>query len=353
MKKDAGHIKVRPSYYRGNFDYNEGPYNRVNRPGDNIVDDESMIVAEDELDEIKNQDLSKKKSEDMKVEMIPDEEKYPDINKPAEKNDIFKQDEKYYKEVYTDRTKELDNVIQRDNGRDIKIITTNKKPVGREKLAIIRGDEVRGCPFGLPITDACENAGNSVDRMAPLTHIEEEEQKKSVTKANRLVYAYHKDGKKCPFADKILKEHGKVDCDFGDTGAGQQSTPFRGSPLYPRTFHGIGLDGLYGYPLGFYGDNNESRNLFFGLFSLLGFSNPTELIKLADKYDESGEDEKANILDNLLKKLESTKENHQEAFTKIEKYLKDYRDRYEDKRTDTGLLWELSDAWFGPRQVNR
>jgi len=214
------------------------------------------------------------------------------------------------------------------------------------KKATIRGKNVRDCPFGLPIPEACGNAGDAIHRMAPA----EEDR---VKRANRLVYAYHKGCKGCPYADKVLEEHGKVDCDFGDTAAGKRTPALKGSPLYPKTFHGIGLDGLYGYPLGFYADNNESRNLFFGLFSLLGSTTVEELIKLADKYDKCGEKEKADILDGLLEKLQKTKSEYKETFDKIEKHLEEHRAKYESERGDTGLLWELSDAWFGPRQVNR
>lgn len=216
-----------------------------------------------------------------------------------------------------------------------------------EKEATIRGEGVRDCPFGLPVPDACNNVGDAINRMAPA------EENDKIKKANRLVYAYHKACKNCPYADKILPDYSKVDCSFGDTAAGKKSIPFTGSPLYPQTFHGIGLDGLYGFPLGFYADNNESRNLFFGLFSLLGHATTEELVKLADKYDAGGETEKAEILDTLLKKLQSIKEEYKDTFEKVEKYLKEYRLQYEQDRDDTGLLWELSDAWFGPRQVNR
>ena len=139
-----------------------------------------------------------------------------------------------------------------------------------KKLAVIRGGDIRKCPFGLPVTIACENIGDAIARMAPLDVAETEEEREKLTKANRLVYINHKSGKKCPFADKILPNHGKVDCDYSDTGQGQQSADWAGSPLYPHTFTGIGYDGLYGYPLGFYADNNQSRNLFFGLFSFVG-----------------------------------------------------------------------------------
>jgi hypothetical protein len=225
----------------------------------------------------------------------------------------------------------------------------------KNKLAVIRDNKLRDCPFGLPISEACQCAGDATHRMAPLSAVKDEEQKERLKKANSLVYVHHKTGKKCPFADKILEKYKKVDCDFGDTGQGQPHVPYRGSPLYPQTFTGIGLDGLYGYPLGFYADNNESRNLFFGLFSFLGSDEAEKLIKLADRYDECGKKEKADKIDAIMKRLENVRdrEEYKEAFAQLEECLDEYRQKYESERTDTGLLWELADRWFGPRQVNR
>lgn len=217
---------------------------------------------------------------------------------------------------------------------------------GISKNAIIRGDEITRCPFGLPIPNACKNAGDSVSRMAPTENHKGDEK---LSKANRIIYAYYKTCKECPYADKILEAHDKVDCDFGDTAQGQKSTSFTGSPIYPQTFTGVGLNGMHGFPLGFYADNNESRNLFFGLFSLLGFANTSEMVKLANKYDECGETDKADIIDNLLNKLNNIKEEYKDTFDKVEKYLSDYRSEYENKRGDTGLLWELSQKWHGQR----
>jgi hypothetical protein len=223
------------------------------------------------------------------------------------------------------------------------------------KLAVIRDKKIKPCPFGLPVIGACKYAGDAVHRMAPLDATDDEEKKERLKKANTLVYIHHKTGNKCPFADKILEDHGKVDCDFGDTGQGQPHVPYRGSPLYPQTFTGIGLDGLYGYPLGFYADNNESRNLFFGLFSFLGSEKPKELIKLADKYDESGDNERADIIDEILETIESVRDSEEleEKMLDIESFLDKHRQEYEKGRTDTGLLFELAERWFGPRQVSR
>jgi len=226
-----------------------------------------------------------------------------------------------------------------------KIEISEEEPV--IKIAVIRGDGGNVCPMGLPIPEACANAGESINRMSPTGG------KESVGKANRLVYAYHKDCKKCPYAAKVLEANKKVDCNFGDTAAGRVTPSFTGSPLYPQTFVGIGLDGLYGYPLGYYVDNNESRNLFFGLFSFLGFATPEELIKLADKYDKCEEKEKADVIDDLLKKMQELKEQYGETFIKVQEFLEEYRKKHEDSRTDTGLSWKLLNDWFGPRQTSR
>lgn len=351
VKKKGWHIKVRPEYYRGNFDYDEGPYNRVNRPGDDIVDDDTMVVSDDKMQEIKSRDISKKKSQNMRMEPLSEREKYPDTSKPAPKNEIFNQDEGYYKKIYTNRSAEINKLLTEERPK-LKVIEA-ERPKGRAKLAVIRSDKARGCPFGLPITDACENAGEAIHRLAPLESTDDEGKQESIKKANMVVYAHHKTGKQCPYADKLLKKYDKVDCDFGDTGQGQPSLPYRGSPLYPQTFQGIGLDGLYGYPLGFYADNNESRNLFFGLFSFLGAPQVEQLVKLADEYDEAGDKYRADIIDNILEKLEDVKdeEKYEDAMHKIENFLEEYRHKFDIERQDTGILYELAEKWFGPRQV--
>ena len=138
------------------------------------------------------------------------------------------------------------------------------------------------CPFGLPIALACRHAGGSVAHMCPLAAVGDGHRER-VAKANKRIYIHHKEGERCSYAVDIMDQDPKdplVNCDFGDVGQGTGGATFEGSPLYAQTFAGVGLDGLYAFPLGFYADNNASRNLFQGLFSMLGGFAP-DIIKQA------------------------------------------------------------------------
>ena len=225
--------------------------------------------------------------------------------------------------------------------------------MSKVKSATIRGEGIRDCPFALAIPNGCRCAGKAVERMAPILDKNTPEENEQLAKANKLVFAYHKEDKNCIYADKILEDYDKVDCDFGDTGQGLHSVPFVGSPLYPQSFSGGNLDGLHSFPLGYYSDNDSSRNLFLGLFSLLGYTSREELIKLADNYDKSGEKEKADTLDELLNKLTTIKEEYKETFDKIESYLNESRTTYNNKEVNPALLYDLYKKWFEIRQQTK
>jgi len=140
-----------------------------------------------------------------------------------------------------------------------------------KKKCWIRSDKNQGCgscPFGLPISLACKNAGSSVTHMYPLENSSEEEREK-VEKANKKIYIYNKTNEKCIYAANIM-EGNIVNCDYGDTGAGMGAPTFSGSPIYPQTFNNGGLGGMYATPFSVYTDYDSSRNLFMGLFSLMG-----------------------------------------------------------------------------------
>lgn len=221
-----------------------------------------------------------------------------------------------------------------------------------KKLAVIRDDDASPCPFGLPITTGCCNVGDAIHRMAPLDSVGEKS-KERVKKANGMVYVYHKTGKRCPFADGVMVKFGKVNCDWGDTAQGIKSVPFAGSPIYPQTFSGVGLDGLYGHPGGFYGDNNLSRNMFLGLFSLLGEHDSVDtIVKMADICDEKGDRETADKLDKIIEDIvtaddDGEKEN---AIKMLEDMLDEYKEKYDEENMNTGMLRELAEKWNMGRQ---
>lgn len=207
------------------------------------------------------------------------------------------------------------------------------------KTCWIRGNEKgKKCPFGLPITLACHNAGDSVTHMCPLEAVPVDWDAKTRL-ANKRVYLYYKTGQRCLYAVNVMDEARAVNCDFGDVGAGMGGVAFSGSPLYAQTFSGIGLDGLYAFPMGFYADNNESRNLFQGLFSLLGAAAPM-IVKVAIAEDAT-----------LWEKLKSGSPLTGEEKARLEDILETCRQEFEAVRTDPGKARELADKWNSRRPL--
>jgi len=168
------------------------------------------------------------------------------------------------------------------------------------KLAVIRSNSDDTCPFGLSIPTGCKLAGGNIDRMFPLEKLgsqatPEEKQKIAAANTRLLTMVVMGGGEtpaECRYAANLFPEKEAVDCDHGDTAAGESSKgSLLGSPFYSHVFSGVGLDGLYSYPLGFYADSNISRNLFYGIYSLQGGYSKEELVKLAIKalYDSIDE----------------------------------------------------------------
>lgn len=153
-----------------------------------------------------------------------------------------------------------------------------------KRLAVIRKDTVRSCPFGLPIPYACEHAGDAIDRMQVLEEVDKDRRDK-VRKSNRKVYLHEKTGQRCPFADKISEEHKSVHCDYGEGGEALRDFPLRPSPFYPRVFSGLGQTGLFSYPIDYYWDNPQARNLFTGLFSIYASNGEINIMKTAIEPD--------------------------------------------------------------------
>lgn len=132
----------------------------------------------------------------------------------------------------------------------------------KKSLAVIKSDELRGCPFGLtPISLVCKNAGQSVSQMKSLDDVPTEQREKYAL-VNRKIYRHEQDGTRCPFADQILEGKGNlVNCDHEEgAAAGEHSVPLRPSPFFPKVFMG-GMNGnLWGFPLGDYASNPDANS---------------------------------------------------------------------------------------------
>lgn len=136
-----------------------------------------------------------------------------------------------------------------------------------KRLAVIRGSGIRECPFGLPITTACQTAGDAVTRMQPLDEVSPKKRDACKT-ANRRIFRHYANGTQCPFADSIVDSKNVVNCDYGDAAEGVHSVALPASPSYPRVFNGLWPTGLFAYPVNFYQDNYESRQIFSGIYSI-------------------------------------------------------------------------------------
>jgi hypothetical protein len=140
---------------------------------------------------------------------------------------------------------------------------------------MIRG-KLHECPFGLPVTGGCEIMGSAIKEMTPLDLAEDKEEAKEIADSNLeimlMISEDERSHSKCPFADMIFKEKKSVDCKYDPR---QSTIPagnvgLNGSPLYPHIMIGNMPEAQYGYPLDYYSDNNESRNVYYGLYSLIG-----------------------------------------------------------------------------------
>ena len=144
---------------------------------------------------------------------------------------------------------------------------------------MIRG-KTHACPFGLPILFGCKSVGGGtkdssssiISLMAPMDEDMSNDEKEEITENNLEMLLMIDEEKKCPFADMILEDNDSVDCKydskFGAMPAG--NVGFSGSPLYPHIHVGNMSEAQYGYPLEYYSDNNESRNVYYGIYSLVG-----------------------------------------------------------------------------------
>jgi hypothetical protein len=141
------------------------------------------------------------------------------------------------------------------------------------KMAEIRKNDEGRCPFGLPITFGCKNAGNYVEQMAPFDVMGKdvsEDEKEILAAANTKLLKHSDKPSPCKYVGHILDKNNAVECNYDDTAPGQgPAQPLLPAPYYAKMFNGI-ITGLTTFPAGYLSDYNVSRNLYFGTYSLSG-----------------------------------------------------------------------------------
>ena len=144
---------------------------------------------------------------------------------------------------------------------------------------MIKG-KIEMCPFGLPVTDACTSIGGYMEEdgrlavysMIPVDVASNDKEKEQIIEDNLELMILIKEPSKCPFADRVFEEKKSVDCKYDENSSSipAGNVGLNGSPLYPHTMVGNMPEAQYGYPLDHYSDNNESRNIYYGIYSLIG-----------------------------------------------------------------------------------
>lgn len=132
------------------------------------------------------------------------------------------------------------------------------------KLAVIRNQDTP-CPFGLLITNGCQNAGDSVDDMRLID--DDDDNIDEIIQHNIKVFLKNPYPAKCKYAAHLFKNKPSiVDCDFGDTAAGiTPKTPYLGSPYYTQIQNGLGIGGLLNYPMTHDDIGQGYRNMYYGI----------------------------------------------------------------------------------------
>ena len=131
------------------------------------------------------------------------------------------------------------------------------------KLATVR-DKQRVCPFGLPITDGCKCAGNSLGKMTPIMQIKKDfdvpvvnnkEALQEIIESNIRIMIWdnqhNEQGAQCKFANIIFEGKDKVECGFGDESNGLGHVDFSPIPSYTSYFS----SGYAAVPIGFYSEH--------------------------------------------------------------------------------------------------
>lgn len=155
-----------------------------------------------------------------------------------------------------------------------------------KKEAVIRSNEDSSCPYGLPINCACQNVGELIQHLAPvdinIVGASNADDREDIAKANNHLFIWQNPGERCPFAETLIDKNQKVvECSWSpDTAGYPEPGALLGSPYFYKHFSGIGTDGLYSYPLGYYAESSIDRNMYMGgVYNSLASDEDEENIK--------------------------------------------------------------------------
>jgi len=128
------------------------------------------------------------------------------------------------------------------------------------KLSVVREEEERGCPYGLPISEACENVGKLIDNMCAIEEAEEDAEKELASKSNNRIYMMSNQNdenkEKCKYANVIF-DNDKVECNYGDYAAGIGSAALNPGPMV-NTYMDFGF-----YSVPYNSDYTNFNHYFF------------------------------------------------------------------------------------------
>lgn len=139
---------------------------------------------------------------------------------------------------------------------------------------MLRQDDENPCPFGLPISQGCRCAGNLVERMgsieSPMPNVPLDKDKvRNLVEVNNMMLRWYTDCSVCKYAGMLFDENDAiVECNADSTAAGIHEGPvLAGSPMFYKMYAGVGIDGLYSYPLGYYRDGAIDRGMYYGRYN--------------------------------------------------------------------------------------
>lgn len=165
-----------------------------------------------------------------------------------------------------------------------------------KKLAVLRDDNSKPCPFGLSIPNACFSVGNAINEMKNVEKLSQDIKLKVIEENKQLILG---EKKKCYYAGNMF---GKcIDCTYGTENAGKPiNSNIVGSPFYPKMMSGIGMEGLYTVPNasnGYYQDNSIDRGYYYGMYSIESIANdkPANNLEFERKVRSFNEDLGMNI----------------------------------------------------------